>query len=473
MERQFHDHETPVEVGERPSAELLYLLVHDPAELTQTIAPMHSADIGELLGELPPEAAARVLTAIPFDRAVDVLDQPEIEGRAEVLAKMEPQMAAIILEALSADERAKIFRDLNSGDRERIGKHLDRGAAEEINLILRHSDETAAGMMTTEFITVPPSWTVADALRHIQQVGGAKETVYAIYVVDEGTGRLQGVVSLRELLMAERSARVADVGDHRAPITVLPDATRESTSEAISKYDLLAVPVVDKGGRVLGIVTVDDVIDALVEEHTEDVQRFGGMEALDEPYMETSIPSMFRKRGVWLTALFLGQTLTLAAMGYFEDAIDAAWVLAIFVPLIISSGGNSGSQATSLIIRAMALREVALRDWWIVVKRELPTGLLLGSFLGGLGAARIIVWQLAGFTDYGPHYLLLSLTVGLALVGVVTFGSLSGSMLPFALRRLGFDPASASAPFVATLVDVTGIVIYFSLAVLILSGTIL
>ncbi len=457
----------------RPTPELLYLLANDPVELTSMLAQLHGADIAELLSELPPEAAARVLTAMPFDQAVDVLDRPEFEGRADILAAMEVHTAAHLLEALSADERAKIFRDLDDRDRERIGRHLDRAAADEIQLILRHSDDTAAGMMTTEFITVPPAWTVADALRHIQQVGGAKETVYAIYVVDEATGRLQGVISLRELLMAERTARMADVGDRRAPITVPPDATREATSEAISKYDLLAIPVVDDGGKVLGIVTVDDVIDALVEEHTEDVQRFGGMEALDEPYMDTGLLGMFRKRSVWLTALFFGQMLTAAAMGYFEEELATAVVLAIFIPLIISSGGNSGSQATSLIIRAMALREVTLSDWWTVVKRELPTGLMLGSLLGVLGTFRIWVWHWLGFADYGEHYLLLGLTVGTALIGVVTFGSLSGSMLPFVMRRLGFDPASASAPFVATLVDVTGIVIYFTLALAILSGTIL
>jgi magnesium transporter len=241
----------------------------------------------------------------------------------------------------------------------------------------------------------------------------------------------------------------------------------------ISKYDLLAVPVVDKDQRILGIVTVDDVIDALIAETTEDVQKFGGMEALDEPYMEMSIPRMLRKRAGWLAALFIGEMLTATAMGHFEGEIERAVVLALFVPLIISSGGNSGSQATSLIIRAMALRELRLRDWWRVAIRELPSGLALGAFLGLIGAARILLWQHFGWYDYGPHYGLVALTVSLALVGVVTFGSLTGSMLPFVLRKLGFDPASASAPFVATLVDVTGLVIYFTVALLILRGTLL
>jgi magnesium transporter len=224
---------------------------------------------------------------------------------------------------------------------------------------------------------------------------------------------------------------------------------------------------------MLGIVTVDDVIDALVAETTEDVQKFGGMEALDEPYMAISIGRMLRKRAGWLAALFIGEMLTATAMGYFEHEIERAVVLALFVPLIISSGGNSGSQATSLIIRAMALRELRPRDWWRVAMRELPSGLALGAFLGVIGASRILLWQALGWYNYGPDYALVAITVALALLGVVTFGSLTGSMLPFLLRRLGFDPASASAPFVATLVDVTGLVIYFTVALVTLRGTLL
>ncbi len=241
----------------------------------------------------------------------------------------------------------------------------------------------------------------------------------------------------------------------------------------ISKYNLLSVPVLDDGGHVLGIVTVDDVIDAMISEQTEDVQKMGGMSALDEPYMEMGIFSMVRKRAGWLAALFLGEMLTATAMGYFEHEISRAVVLALFIPLIISSGGNSGSQATSLIIRAMALQEVTLRDWWRVAVREIPAGLTLGVILGIIGFIRILVWQRLGWYDYGDHSTLVALTVGLSLIGVVLFGSLAGSMLPFLLRRIGFDPASASAPFVATLVDVTGLVIYFTVGVLVLKGTLL
>jgi magnesium transporter len=320
---------------------------------------------------------------------------------------------------------------------------------------------------------MPATWTVERALRHISEVGGAKETVYAIYVLAPDTQQLLHVVSLRDQVHADRQELVKDVGDRSTPIVVTPLTDREEVARLISKYNLLAVPVVDEGGHVLGIVTVDDVIDAIVREQTEDVQKFGGVEALDQPYTEIGFWQMIRKRAGWLTALFLGEMLTATAMGHFEHEIERAVVLALFVPLIISSGGNSGSQATSLIIRAIALHELSPRDWWRVALRELPSGIALGAILGVVGVIRILLWQELGWYDYGPHHLLVALTVGIALVGVVTFGSLAGSMLPFLLRRLGFDPASASAPFVATLVDVTGLIIYFTVALVVLRGTLL
>jgi magnesium transporter len=297
--------------------------------------------------------------------------------------------------------------------------------------------------------------------------------VYAIYVLDPENQRLVHVVSLRELMVADRTQPVESVGDKRKPITVRPSTDREEVARLISKYNLLAVPVVDEGGHVLGIVTVDDVIDAIVRESTEDAQKFGGMEALDEPYTEIGFGRMIRKRAGWLTALFLGEMLTATAMGHFEGEIERAVVLSLFIPLIISSGGNSGSQATSLIIRALALGEVTIRDWWRIAVRELPAGFTLGAILGVIGVIRIVLWEKVGWYDYGPHWALVAATVGTALVGVVTFGSLAGSMLPFLLKRIGFDPASASAPFVATLVDVTGLIIYFTVALIILRGTLL
>jgi magnesium transporter len=456
------------------SAELLYLLHGDPAELADTIAGMRAADIAEAMRELKPDAAAKVMAALPFDLAVQVFDEPElVHERSAIIQRMEERTIGPLVDAMSADQQADLFRELPDKDRSRLLKQLEEPTQRVLRLLLRYAPDTAGGIMTTEFVSMPLTWTVERALRYIAEVGGAKETVYAIYVVEPETQRLEHVVSLRDLVTSDRLLPVGEVGERRTPITVAPLTDREEVARLISKYNLLAVPVVDEGGHVLGIVTVDDVIDAMVREQTEDVQKFGGVEALDEPYTQIGFWAMIRKRAGWLTALFLGEMLTATAMGYFEGEIARAVVLALFVPLIISSGGNSGSQATSLIIRAMALRELTLKDWWRVALRELPSGFTLGVILGAVGFIRILLWQALGWYNYGPHYLLVALTVGLALIGVVTFGSLTGSMLPFLLRRLRFDPASASAPFVATLVDVTGLVIYFSVAFLILRGTLL
>ncbi len=452
--------------------ELLYLLAADPVELAELVAGMRPADLAEAMNELPSEAAAPVLAALPFDLAVGVMDHPELRHAPELVERIEPSLAGALVEAMSADEQADLFQELDRHVRERLVVALSPETRRTLSELLRYPPESAGGIMTTEVLTVPDSWTVAQSLRHIQEVAPEKETVYAVYVVDAG-GRLEHVTSLRDLMSAGPDEWVRRVGAQRKPLSVSPLTDREEVARLISKYNLLAVPVVDAARRVLGVVTVDDVIDALVAEQTEDVQKLGGSEALDEPYMRISFLNMVKKRAGWLTALFLGEMLTATAMGHFEGEIQKAVVLALFIPLIISSGGNSGSQATSLIIRAMALREVHLADWWRVALRELPAGLALGGILGFVGIVRIVLWQALGWYDYGTHFLLVAITVGFALVGVVTWGSLMGSMLPFVIRRLGFDPASASAPFVATLVDVSGLVIYFSVAYVILSGTLL
>jgi magnesium transporter len=280
-------------------------------------------------------------------------------------------------------------------------------------------------------------------------------------------------VSLRRLISGEPTAGILTLAPTREPITTFPLIDREDVARLITRHDLLAVPVIDKAGHLLGIVTVDDIIDAIIEESTEDVQKFGGMSATEEPYMQIGMLDMIRKRGGWLSVLFVSEMLTASVMQHFEGELEKALVLTLFIPLIMSSGGNSGSQATSLLIRSLALRDVKLADWWRVMLRELPTGLILGALLGVIGFGRVVMWQKLGIYDYGEHWMLVGLTVAAALVGVVTFGSVAGSMLPFALQRLGFDPASASAPFVATLVDVTGLMIYFSAALLILRGTLL
>ena len=455
-----------------PAPELLYLLQGDPAELAETLAGMRAADVAEALRDLPPDGAAKVLAALPFDLAVQVFDEPELERRYEMMQRMDTGAAAALIEAMSADQRADLFRELDDASRERLLGSLDDETRRALTLLLQYPPETAGGIMTTEVLTIPSDWSVGQSLDYITQVARSKETVYVAYVVDDSE-RLVAAISLRQLMLADRALNVREAGDRRAPIALPPRTDREEVARIIAKYNLLAVPVIDADHHVLGIVTVDDVIDAIVREQTEDVQKFGGMEAIDAPYMDIGLGQMIRKRAPWLCALFLSEMLTATAMQHFEGEIERAALLAMFIPLVMSSGGNSGSQATSLIIRALALREVRLRDWWRIALRELPTGIVLGAILGVIGFGRILLWQRLGFYDYGVHHTLVALTVGCALVGIVTFGSLAGSMLPFVLRRLGFDPASASAPFVATLVDVTGLVIYFSVAWLVLRGTLL
>ncbi len=456
-----------------PSPELLYLLSGDEEDFQAACADFLPADIAEALNGLPVDAATRVVAALPFHRAVQVFDEPQLTRRAEIVAELDRTRAIPLIEAMSADQQVELFRELGDEARGRLIHVLTAPTRDSLNLLLRYPPTSAGGIMTTEFVGVPAGWNVEQVKTYIREVGRAKETVYAIYVLDPKDQRLIGVVSLREVMLAEPGTPVLEICESRKAVTVRPMVDQEDVARLISTYDLLAIPVVDEGGHVLGIVTVDDIIDALVRETTEDVQKFGGMEALEEPYMQIGFLTMIRKRAGWLCALFLGEMLTATAMGHFQDEISRAVVLALFIPLIISSGGNSGSQATSLIIRAMAVREVRLRDWWRVAMRELPAGLMLGGILGVIGVVRILTWQWLGWYDYGEHHLAVAFTVGTALVGVVLFGSLTGSMLPFVLRRLGFDPASASAPFVATLVDVTGLIIYFTVALVILRGTLL
>jgi len=456
-----------------PPSELLYLLAGDSAELAQTLSTMRAADVAAALNELEPTAAAAVLGALPFDLIVQVFDEPELERKADLFTHLDAPRAAPVIEAMAADQQADLFRELDVPERQRLSSRLTAATRDSLTLLLAYPTDVAGGLMTTEFMAVPADWTVQRALEKIREVARGKETIYAIYVTDPADGRLVHVVSLRELVLADPSLRMSKVGNPGPPLTVRPELGREDVARLISKYNLLAVPVVDGSGKVMGIVTVDDVIDAMVREQTKDLQQLGGVEAMDESYTEIGFFQMIRKRAGWLSALFLGEMLTATAMGFFEGEISKAVVLALFIPLIISSGGNSGSQATSLVIRAMALRELTLKDWWRVAMRELPSGIALGAILGSIGFLRIILWQMWHLYDYGPHWLLVAFTVSAALVGVVTFGSLAGSMLPFLLRRLGFDPASASAPFVATLVDVTGLVIYFSVALFILRGTLL
>jgi magnesium transporter len=444
----------------------------NPAFLAASMIEERAPDIVEALNDMPPELAVAVLLHLPPDRAIEVLDQPGLEREPELVTLMPRAAAAGLLAGVSADRAADIFHQVKEPHCSELLDLLDPDTRVNIRRLLEYPKDTAGSIMTTEFASVPSTYTVRQTLDYIRHVESSRETVYAIYVLDPLTRTLVKTITLRRLITADPEAPVLSVARPGRLITAAPLMDREEVARLISKYDLLAVPVVDHG-RVIGIVTVDDIIDAIVQETTEDVQKFGGMAAIDEPYMEIGFWQMMRKRGGWLCALFLSEMLTASAMQGYEGELEKAIVLTLFIPLIMSSGGNSGSQATSLLIRALALRELQLRDWWRVALREIPNGLALGAMLGLVGIVRISLWQYLGLYDYGEHWALVALTVGTALVGIVMFGSLTGSMLPFILQRIGFDPASASAPFVATLVDVTGLVIYFTVASIILRGTLL
>lgn len=436
------------------------------------LAALHPADAVEALNEMAPEKAAPLLASMDFRAAVAILDQPGLERASKLIAALPTAKSVPLLAGMAADRRTEIFREIDRDKGAALLALLPPGSRSELEHLLSYAPDSAGGIMTTEFFRARPDWTVAQGLEAIRTGSAAMETVYSLYIVDS-EGVLIRAISLRELVTADRQSPILSVGKGRKPFSVTADAPREKVARLISKYDLSAVPVLDESGRILGIVTVDDVIDAIIDTDTEDAQKLGGMEALGAPYMAMSFLAMIKKRAGWLCVLFLSEMLTASAMQHFEDELERAVVLTLFIPLIMSSGGNSGSQATSLIIRALALDELKLSDWWRVALREVPSGLVLGSILGVIGFTRIVLWQKLGIFDYGEHWVLVALTVGAALVGIVTFGSLAGSMLPFILQRLKFDPASASAPFVATLVDVTGLVIYFSIALVILRGTLL
>jgi len=436
-------------------------------------ADLSIADIVARLNEEDEETAASVVSELPVDRAIDVFDRPELTRGGDLLLALPGVRAGRILKGMSADRAAATLRQLDDYDRTKVLAKVDFETAMQLKLLLTYPEGSAGSIMTTEFASVPSTYTAARTLDYIREVQRSRETVYTVLVVDPMTRALVRIVSLRELIAAEPDEPVLNVGAGNEPICVSPEADREEVARLISIHDVLSIPVLNGRHQVLGIVTVDDVIDTIVAESDEDVQKFGGVEGAVEPYLQIGFLQMIRKRGGWLCALFIGEMLTASAMQHFEDELARAVVLTLFIPLIMSSGGNSGSQSTSLLIRALALDQLRLRDWWRVAVRELPTGFVLGAILAVVGMVRILAWQWLGLYDYGQHWALVAVTVGLGLIGVVTFGSLAGSMLPFILKRLGFDPASASAPFVATLVDVTGLVIYFSVALVVLRGTLL
>ncbi|MGE0354447.1 MAG: magnesium transporter [Gemmatimonadales bacterium] len=403
--------------------------------------------------------------------AEDYFFQLSAGDQAELVLALPQAQRRRWIRLLAPDDAADLVQAAPEEERQPLLNLLDDASRTDVRALLAYAEDEAGGVMNPHFVRVRPDMTVEEALRYVRRQAAHRDRmVYYAYVLDPDQ-HLLGVVSFRQMFRAPGEAAVREIM-HTPVISVAEETDQEAVAAIFSENDLLAVPVVDEYNRMKGVVTVDDIVEVLAEEATEDIQKIGGSEALDAPYLKVGLPAMIRKRAGWLSALFIGEMLTATAMGFYEKEISQAVILALFVPMIISSGGNSGSQATTLIIRAMALKEVRLRSWFRVFRRELLAGLGLGVILAVIGLLRILVWHAVGGA-YGEHYLLIGMTVALSLIGVVTWGTLAGSMLPFLLRRLGFDPASASAPFVATLVDVTGLIIYFTVASLVLAGTLL
>jgi magnesium transporter len=428
-------------------------------------------ELREAWPALSAEERAEGLRLLPRDTAEDLFFSLGASEQVDVIFALPPPEQRSWVRGLAPDDAADLVQEAPTDQRDRLLSMLDEQTRKEVQALLAYREDHAGGLMNPRFARLRPEMTADEAVTYLRrQTRQSVEMTYYAYVLDSSQ-RLLGVVSFRELMAARGDLRVSEVMKTEVQ-SVDADADQEVVARLFRSTGLMAIPVVDGEQRMKGIVTVDDIVKVVSEEATEDIQKLGGSESLGEPYLTIALNRMIKKRAGWLAALFLGEMLTATAMGVFEKEIDRAVVLALFVPLIISSGGNSGSQATSLVIRAMALGELRLRDWFRVVRREIGAGLALGSILGSIGLARILLWQVF-FKTYGEHYMLVGLTVALSLVGVVTFGTLAGSLLPFLLRRLGFDPASASAPFVATLVDVTGLIIYFTTASALLRGTLL
>jgi magnesium transporter len=407
---------------------------------------LSSRILGKTFKVLDLKTQKMIIRDLPHDQAAVILNEIQPDDRTEFLSELHGEIVTALLKLLSAEERAVTLS------------------------LLGYPEHSVGRMMTPDYVAVKKDWTIAHVLEYIRIHGKDKETINVIYVTDEH-GLLIDDVRIREFLLVAPEKKVSDIMDGRFTFLEVQD-DEEKAIAVFRKNNRVALPVIDKQGILLGIVTIDDILRLAQREETEDMQKIGGVEVLEEPYMNIPFFKLMKKRSGWLVILFLGEMLTATAMGYFEDEIAKAVVLALFVPLIISSGGNSGSQASTLIIRAMALGEVTLRDWWKVMKREVFSGLFLGSLLGIIGFIRVATWTL--FSNmYGPHWMLVGLVVGFALVGVVLWGTLCGSMLPLILKKCGADPAVSSAPFVATLVDVTGLIIYFTVAMAIMHGTIL
>ncbi len=458
-------------VGKLLLPEILELIAaKDFRTLKEIMSEWHPADLAELISDLPESTQFVVFRFLPKKLTTPVFEYLEVDSQKNILQSMGNKEIASIINDLSPDDRTSLFEELPHSVVKNMLSLLTRDEREIARTLLGYPEDSVGRLMTPEYISVKEDVTIEDVLEKIRKYGSDSETLNVIYVVDEN-GKLVDDLTIRQILLSPSQKPVKKLMDYNfASLNATDD--QEIAVEAFRKYDCYALPVIDNEGYLIGIVTIDDILEVAEEETTEDIHKIGGVEALDDSYMQTSIFDLIRKRASWLVILFMSEMLTASAMAFYEKEIARAVVLALFVPLIISSGGNSGSQATSLIIRGLALKEFGIRDWWKIMKRELVSGLSLGLILGVIGFIRVSVWQYFG-NIYGPYWLNIAFVVMFSLIGVVMWGTLSGSMLPLLLKKLRLDPATSSAPFVATLVDVTGLVIYFSIAQVILNGKLL
>jgi magnesium transporter len=444
----------------------------DFATVRRLTAALEASDIANLMEEIDnPSDLALVFRCLPRNLATDVFEYLALPEQTKLVESLTNEEVSQVLETMADDDRTRFFEELPGEVTKRLLSLLSEEERKKALQLLGYPEGSVGRLMSPHYVRVKPHWTVRQVLDHVREHGKDSETLTMVYVVND-RGQLIDEIRMRAFLLAPLDTKVSDLMNYRFVALKATDSQEEAVN-VFREADLPALPVTDSDGVLIGVVTSDDILDVAEAEATEDIQKFGGLEALDLPYVDTPLFTLIRKRAGWLVILFLGEMLTASAMGHFDQEIERAVVLALFVPLIISSGGNSGSQAATLVIRAMALKELTIKDWWYVMRREILSGFFLGIILGSIGVLRITLWQKLGLFDYTEHWPLVALTIFLSLIGIVMWGTLSGSMIPFVLKRLGLDPATSSAPFVATLVDVTGLVIYFSIAAIVLRGTLL
>ena len=439
-------------------------------ELRDILISLTPPDIAELMEDINIEDAIVIFRVLPRELAADIFEFLPTDTQTQLLNSMGSRRVAILLNEMAADDRTTLFEEIPAAAAKQLLNLLSKEERGVALSLLGYPESSIGRLMTPDYVAIRGEWTIAAVLDYIREHGRESDSINVVYVTDE-RGALIGELRIRAVLLANPQSVVSDVmSDKNMALSAYDD--QETAVQAFKKYGRTVLPVVDSTGLLIGMVTVDDVLDVAEEEATEDIQKFGGTEALTDPYIRAPFPTLIRNRARWLVILFVGEMLTASAMAVFQTEIEKAVVLALFVPLIISSGGNSGSQAATLVIRALSLREITLQDWWKVLRRELGAGLWLGGILGAIGFFRIVIWSQFANT-YGPHWFLLAMAISASLLAVVMWGTVSGAMLPLILKRFGADPATSSAPFVATLVDVIGLVIYFSIAAMLLKGTLL